>query len=125
VRAAIGRLWSTGGIGYEVATKSKSELYVAFLPLLTSQMVELVDQPRLIQQIVGLERRTARGGRDTVGHPPNGHDDLANVVAGVSAMFARQSSYDRTLSWVGGEVDLQRQEQLMFNRYVMSGGILR
>ena len=50
------------GIGYEVATKSKSDLYVAFLPLLTSQMVELVDQPRLIQQIVGLERRTARGG---------------------------------------------------------------
>jgi hypothetical protein len=33
-------------------------------------------------------------------------------------MFARQSSYDRTLSWVGGEVDVQRQEQLMFNRYV-------
>jgi hypothetical protein len=56
------------GIGYEVATKSKSELYVAFLPLLTSQMVELVDQPRLIQQIVGLERRTARGGRDSIDH---------------------------------------------------------
>ena len=58
------------GIGYEVATKSKSDLYVAFLPLLTSQMVELVDQPRLIQQIVGLERRTARGGRDSIDHAP-------------------------------------------------------
>ena len=107
------------GIGYEVASKSKSELYVAFLPLLTSQMVELVDQPRLIQQIVGLERRTARGGRDTVDHPPNGHDDLANVVAGVSAMFASQSSYDTSLAWVGGDdLDLQQQEQLRFNRYV-------
>ncbi len=56
------------GIGYEVASKAKSDLYVAFLPLLTSQMVELVDQPRLIQQIVGLERRTARGGRDSIDH---------------------------------------------------------
>ena len=114
------------GIGYEVASKSKSDLYVAFLPLLTSQMVELVDQPRLIQQIAGLERRTARGGRDTVDHPPNGHDDLANVVAGVSAMFASQSRYDTSLAWVGDEpLDLQRQEQLRFNRYVMSGGMLR
>jgi hypothetical protein len=100
VRAAIGRLWSTGGIGYEVATKSKSELYVAFLPLLTSQMVELVDQPRLIQQIVGLERRTARGGRDTVGHPPNGHDDLANVVAGVSAMQGNRVTTGRSVGLV-------------------------
>ena len=34
-------------------------------------------------QLVGLERRTARSGRDTVDHTPGGHDDLANVVAGV------------------------------------------
>jgi hypothetical protein len=112
------------GIGYEVATKSKSDLYVALLPLLTSQMVELVDQPRLIQQIVGLERRTARGGRDSIDHGPNGHDDLANVVAGVSAMFARQSRYDTSLAQVGDEpLDLQREEQLRFNRYLMSGGV--
>ena len=110
------------GVTYEVAAKSKSDLYVSFLPLLTSQMVELVDQPRLIQQIVGLERRTARGGRDTIDHAPNGHDDLANVVAGVCALFAK-SSYDM-LSWFGDdELDLNRQEQLRFNRYVMTGGM--
>lgn len=85
--------------------------------------MELVDQPRLIQQIVGLERRTARGGRDTIDHAPNGHDDLANVVAGVCALFAKQSSYDM-LSWMGDdELDLHRQEQLRFNRYVATGGM--
>ena len=111
------------GVTYEVAAKSKNDLYVSFLPLLTSQMVELVDQPRLIQQIVGLERRTARGGRDTIDHAPNGHDDLANVVAGVCALFAKQSSYDM-LSWIGDdELDLHRQEQLRFNRYVVTGGM--
>ena len=110
------------GISYEIAARSKSDLYVSFLPLLTSQMVELPDQPRLIQQIVGLERRTARGGRDSIDHAPNGHDDLANVVAGVCAMFANQSRYDSSLAWVcdDEELDLQRQEQLMFNRYVIT-----
>ena len=65
------------GITYEPAARPKSDLYVGFLPLLTSQMIELVDQPRLIQQIVGLERRTARGGRDTIDHAPGAHDDLS------------------------------------------------
>jgi hypothetical protein len=94
------------GIAYEVATKSKSDLYVAFLPLLTSQMVELVDQLRLIQQIVGLERRTARGGRDSIDHGPNGHDDLANVVAGVrrcsqsNRVTTRRSRGSVTSHWI-------------------------
>ena len=32
---------------------------------------------------MGLERRTARGGRDSIDHTPGGHDDLANAAAGV------------------------------------------
>ena len=111
------------GITYEPAARPKSDLYVGFLPLLTSQMIELVDQPRLIQQIVGLERRTARGGRDTIDHAPGAHDDLSNVVAGVCAMFAKQSSYDM-LSWFGDdELDLRRAEQLQFNAHLITGGM--
>jgi hypothetical protein len=34
----------------------------------------------------GLERRTARGGRDSIDHAPGGHDDLANAVAGAVAL---------------------------------------
>jgi len=30
-----------------------------------------------------LERRTGRSGRDLIDHPPGGHDDLANAVAGL------------------------------------------
>jgi hypothetical protein len=29
-----------------------------------------------------LERRTARGGRDSIDHGPGAHDDIANAVAG-------------------------------------------
>jgi len=70
------------GISYEVAKKPKSDIYREFLPLLNSGEVELLDNSRLVAQIVGLERRTARGGRDSIDHSPNAHDDLANVCAG-------------------------------------------
>jgi hypothetical protein len=63
-------------------------------------MIELVDSQRMISQIASLERRTARGGRDSIDHPPNGHDDLANVVAGVASMFTSASRYITDLSWV-------------------------
>jgi hypothetical protein len=53
------------------------------LPLLNARRVELLEHPRLSAQLVGLERRTARGGRDSIDHTPGGHDDLANAAAGV------------------------------------------
>jgi hypothetical protein len=36
----------------------------------------------MFSQFLGLERRTARGGRDSIDHAPSGHDDIANCVAG-------------------------------------------
>ena len=33
-------------------------------------------------QLTMLERRTARGGKDSIDHPRGGHDDVANSVAG-------------------------------------------
>jgi hypothetical protein len=36
----------------------------------------------LVSQLVGLERRTARSGHDSIDHGPNGHDDIAKAVAG-------------------------------------------
>jgi hypothetical protein len=33
-------------------------------------------------QLVGLERRTARGGKDSIDHCPGAHDDVANAAAG-------------------------------------------
>jgi hypothetical protein len=50
---------------------------------LNAHRAELLDVPRLSAQLCALERRTARGGRDTIDHPPGTHDDLANAVGGV------------------------------------------
>src|SRR3546814_6508614 len=67
----------------------KSQLYQDMLPVLNSRRVELLDVSGLAVQIANLERRTARGGRDSIDHPPNGHDDLANAVAGLIGLCVR------------------------------------
>jgi Terminase large subunit, T4likevirus-type, N-terminal len=70
------------GIEYRVAERVRSELYRDLLPLLTSRQVELLDHPRLIAQLCGLERRTARSGKDSIDHAPGAHDDIINAAAG-------------------------------------------
>ena len=70
-------------IEYRPAEKPKSDLYLNLLPPINSARVDLLDNDRLVAQLCGLERRTARGGRDSIDHAPNAHDDLANAVAGV------------------------------------------
>ena len=74
--------FSVHGIDYRPAAKPKSELYRELLPLLNSGRATLLDLPRLVGQLAGLERRTARGGRDSIDHAPGAHDDVANAAAG-------------------------------------------
>jgi hypothetical protein len=71
------------GIVFEQSARPKSDIYHDLLPLLNARRIELLEHPRLSAQLVGLERRTARGGRDSIDHTPGGHDDLANAAAGV------------------------------------------
>jgi hypothetical protein len=70
------------GITYKPSERTKSDIYRDTLPLLNSGRIELLDIPRLTSQLCSLERRTARGGRDSIDHPPGGHDDVANAAAG-------------------------------------------
>ena len=76
------------GIEYRVADKTKSEIYLAMLPLLNSGRVELLDDKRLVAQLCSLERRTSRAGKDSIDHVPGGHDDVVNAVAGCVVLAA-------------------------------------
>jgi hypothetical protein len=76
------------GIEYEPAGAPKSDLYRDALAVLNAGRVELLDHERLKTQLVGLERKTARGGRDSIDHPPGGHDDVANVACGLACRLA-------------------------------------
>jgi hypothetical protein len=67
------------GINYEVAKKAKSDLYRDVLPLINSGAVDLLDHDRLIVQLTSLERRTARGGRDTIDHGSLNDDNHAHT----------------------------------------------
>jgi hypothetical protein len=80
------------GIEYRVADKPKSDTYRDLLPLLNSGRVELLDHSRLVAQLCSLERRTARGGRDSIDHPPGAHDDLINAAAGALVLTARRAA---------------------------------
>jgi hypothetical protein len=71
------------GITYKTSEKVKSDLYKELLPLINAGAVELLEHKRLFSQLTALERRTGRGGKDTIDHPTHSHDDIANAVAGV------------------------------------------
>jgi len=77
------------GFHFSKSPKSASALYLELLPRLCSGEIELLDNETLVTQLANLERRTRSGGRDVVDHPSGGHDDLANVVAGVAATAVR------------------------------------
>jgi hypothetical protein len=70
------------GIAFEQSARPKSDLYGDLLPLLNARRVELLDNSRLASELVGLERRTARSGRDSIDHSPGSHDDLVQRIRG-------------------------------------------
>jgi hypothetical protein len=85
--------FSAHGIRYIPSEQPKSSIYLAALPLINSRRVELPDNPRLVAQLCGLERRTGRGtGKDIIDHAPRQHDDLANVTAAIATLVAGQPS---------------------------------
>jgi hypothetical protein len=76
------------GLTYETSELTKSDLYLNLLPLINSTRIDLLDHPRLFNQLISLERRTARSGKDSIDHPPGAHDDVANSVAGAAVLAA-------------------------------------
>lgn len=88
------------GITYEPSERTKGAIYTDALPLLNSRKAELLDSKVLASQLCGLERRTARGGRDSIDHGPGKHDDVANAAMGALLLAGAGGGYDSTLSWV-------------------------
>lgn len=111
-------------IHYESAAKPKSDLYRDFLPLINSRKADLLDHPKLLQQLVGLERRVARSGKDSIDHSPGAYDDICNAVAGaLTNLSTRKYAYDPTLSWVGNEETFDDEWRAgRLRHHVLTGG---
>ena len=88
------------GIEAEQAKDARTGLYIDTLAALNSDRVELPPDNRMLQQFVGLERRKARSGRETVDHPPGGHDDRANAVAGLIAHLSAGKPKPKLSEWI-------------------------
>ena len=78
------------GVSYRHCELPRSALYLNLLPHLNSRTIRLLDNPRAVNQIASLERRTSRGARDTIDHPRDQHDDVANAIAGLAYVTAQR-----------------------------------
>jgi len=67
------------GITVERASMNKSDYYLNALPLFNNGSIRLLDQERLKNQLMSLERKIRSGSRDAVDNF-HGHDDLSNCA---------------------------------------------
>lgn len=77
------------GITYEPSTMTRSELFLALVPLVNATRVRLLDDAVLLAQLKGLQRRASGAGRDSIDHAPGRHDDIANACAGAVIMASK------------------------------------
>jgi len=80
------------GVSYEPSEKPKSQIYGELLPLINSRRATLLDDVKLVTQLCALERRTSRGGKDSIDHAPGAHDDRINAVAGALVLVGRSAA---------------------------------
>ena len=74
------------GITYAVCDQTKSALYEALEPLLNAGEVELLDVPKLQEQLLGLVWRGSK-----IDHMSGEQDDMANAAAGAVWLAAKHA----------------------------------
>src|SRR5207248_210682 len=76
--------FAEAGIAYRVSDLTKSEIYDQLEPKINAGEVELLDEPVLIDQLLGLVMRGTK-----IDHAPSEHDDRINDAAG-ALLLARK-----------------------------------
>jgi len=82
------------GVKYQVSDLTSSDVLLELLPLVNQGSIELLDDKRQTAQLIALERRTSRTGKDNLGHPQGAHDDRAVVLALAAVKAAKKKRYD-------------------------------
>lgn len=100
------RAFIEAGIRYRVSERSKTDIYEALEPKLNAEEVELLDVPKLQEQLLTLVVRGAK-----IDHPPGAHDDWANAAAGamvhVQTVRRTRPNWAQADEWAGGPHDLR------------------
>jgi hypothetical protein len=94
--AWAGDEWSRNRITCTPSELTKSEIYLAALPLLTSGQARLLDSERMRKQFTALERRTHSGGRESVDDSgaASANDDLCNSAAGALLLALPRPAFE-------------------------------
>jgi hypothetical protein len=94
-------IFAEHGIVYRLCELDRSALYLAMLPRVLAGAVELPNDPALLRELRGLERRRGFAGRDRVDHRGRAHDDRANACAGVIHVARPHRSHARMIPTEG------------------------
>lgn len=86
------------GVTYRTSERVKSDIYREIVAPINAARVMLLDLPVLRAQLIGLERRVSRSGKDSIDHSPGGRDDVANAAAGALVLTLEREA--RALSGV-------------------------
>lgn len=93
--------------------------------MFTSGKAKIPDHTRLIRQLRGLERRTARSGKDSVDHAPRGRDDIANVVCGLIAIMKdKQRRWGHLKAWSHNTTAAEKARAAGFGGRVREDGYI-
>lgn len=77
------------GIRYLVSPLTASDAFLELLPLVNQGSLQLLDDTRQTAQLIALERRKTRMGKDSLSHPPGEHDDRANALAHAAVLATK------------------------------------
>jgi hypothetical protein len=103
----------THGVTYAPSILDRSAIYLELLPLMNAGRVRLLDQPDLLRELRGLERRRGTAGRDRVDHRAGSHDDRANSCAGALTLAHATGTWTASDSIaLLREGDIRRGERL-------------
>jgi hypothetical protein len=84
------------GREYQRSPLVKSDLYLEGQVWFTRGLASIPDDPVLVRELRLLERRVARSGKDSVGHPPGSHhDDAANALFGSMYLVAKAAATEQ------------------------------
>jgi hypothetical protein len=80
--------FARSGIHYRYSDLNKNEIYLEALASFSTGAVSLIDNKIIKTELLQLERRASRTGRDVINHSPGGRDDYANAVCGCVSLLS-------------------------------------
>jgi hypothetical protein len=98
---------------YLHAEETKSEIYKECLAWINAKAVRILDHPVLEKQLLGLDRRVARGGRDSIDHEQRAgaHDDVANAACGALLLATKIGQHTAPPATPAQPLTLEEQQR--------------